>query len=107
MGCELALSNFKTIKSEDADTMSLQGNVREYVNQLNNVILSGRIVSSVVIGTSTTLVPHELARSYQGWHLVDLQGDARVWRDATSTADTTRFLPLRASSSVTVSLWVF
>jgi hypothetical protein len=106
-GAGMALTNLKLIKSEDKDTMTLQGNVREFVNQLNNVILGGSILQSVSIGTATTDVPHQLGRSFQGWHLVDIQGDARVWRDTTATSDTTKFLPLKASAAVTVNLWVF
>lgn len=103
----MALSKLKLIKSDDTELMGLQGNVREFINQLNEETLSGRILKDVVIGTSTTLVSHLLGRGYQGWHLLDIRGDSRVWRDATSTADNELFLPLVASSSVTVNLWVF
>jgi hypothetical protein len=61
---------------------------------------------NVTVGTSTTLVSHGLGRRFRRWHLADLQGDARVWRDATSTADPAVYLPLRASASVTVTILV-
>lgn len=101
------LKAFKRIDFKDRLLFQFQENVGQFLGQLNGKILGGNEVKDVVIGTSTTLVPHELARSYQGWHLLDIQGDARVWRDTTSTADNTKFLPLKASASVTVSLWVF
>lgn len=102
----MALKDLKRIKLDNRDTETLQENVREYLGQLNPIVLSGIIVDATV-GTSTTLINHGLARKFQGWHLLDVQGDARVWRDATSTADSKLFLPLRASASVNVKLWVF
>lgn len=101
------LKAFKKIDFRDRSLFQFQENVAQYLGQLNGKLLGGNEVKDVVIGTSTTLVPHELTRAFQGWHLVDIQGDARVWRDTTSTADKTKFLPLKASASVTVSLWVF
>lgn len=112
----MALKDFKTIESSDLELMKVQENLLTYFRQLNPVTLSGLYLKTIqssgsaidiTIGTSTTNVPHGLGRQFQGWHLLDLQGDARVWRDTTSTADGTRFLPLKASTSVKVSLWVF
>lgn len=103
----MALKELKRFNSEDKYLNDIQANVREFTNQLNKKTLDGNFLESITIGTSTTLVPHALARSYLGWSIADLQGDARVWRDTTSTADTTKFIPLKASSSVIVNLWVF
>ena len=112
----MALKDFKLIQSGDEDIQKVQSNLRSFFNQFNGVILSGNLLEKIgtpgnlvdiVIQTTTTLVPHGLGRSFSGWHLVDIQGDARVWRDTSSTADNERFLPLRASAQVTVKLWVF
>jgi hypothetical protein len=102
----MSLKDFKTIEIEDRVTSKLQDNVKLFVNQINKVITDGVFVE-VTVGTVETLVEHKLGRQFLGWHLVDLQGDARVWRVATSTADQTKFLPLRSSIAVRVKLWVF
>lgn len=103
----MALKKFKKIDFKDKDVSKFQDSVDEYLNQLNAVVLDGIILTDVLIGTTTTEISHKLGRNFQGWHLLDIHGDARVWRDTSSTADLTKFLPLKASASVTVSLWVF
>ena len=113
----MALRAFKTIDIKDRVLTQLQENVQQFLNQLNKTTLNGLFLEKIknasgslidiTIGTSETLVPHGLTREFRGWHIVDIQGDARVWRVASSSADLHLFLPLRASSSVTVKLWVF
>lgn len=56
---------------------------------------------------TTTLVEHKLGRAYRGWRVSDTTAAATIYRDTTSTADTTRYLPLVASAATTVSLEVF
>lgn len=112
----MALKDFQRIDAEDKTLVKVQENVDKYLRQINPTvndglflekIKSGSTLIDITIGTSTTLVPHGLGRIFQGWHLLDIQADARVWRDATSTSDPTKFLPLKASASVVVKLWVF
>lgn len=113
----MALREFKKIDSDQRELIKIQDNVKEFLNRLNPVTLDGIFLEQVqnssgqlvdiTIGTSTTLVPHGLGRAFQGWHLMDIRGDARVWRDATVTTNLDLFLPLRASASVVVKLWVF
>lgn len=112
----MSLKDLPQLKMESAEVQNLQDNVFKYVKQLNTTVLDGilleQITSSgnqvnIVVGTSTTLIPHGLGRKIQGWQVVDTLADARIWRDSTSTADLDRFLPLRASASVTIKLWVF
>lgn len=108
----MALKEFKYIQSTSPEVNKVQDNLRNYLLQLNKLTLSGNLLDKtgedpIVIGTTTTLVPHGLGRRIMGWHLVDIQGDARVWRDDTSTANEELFLPLKASASVTIKLWVF
>lgn len=65
------------------------------------------LLESEAIGTSTTLVNHTLDRTVRGWVIVDTNADARIWRDDTDTNDTTKYLALKASAAVTISLIVF
>lgn len=59
------------------------------------------------ISTGTTLIAHGLGRAWQGWRLTDKQGAGDVYRDTSSTADSTEFLALKASSTVTVDLEIW
>lgn len=108
----MALKDIKYVQTVSPELNKVQDNVRNYLLQLNKFTLSGNLLEKIdgdpiVIDTTTTLVPHGLGRRIVGWHLVDIQGDARVWRDTTSTANDELFLPLKASASVTIKLWVF
>lgn len=102
----MALKDFKKI-SIPTEVLKLQDNILEWLNQLNKTLLHGVILKDVTINTTSTDVSHGLQRSYQGWQILDLQGDARVWRDTSSASPKDKFLPLKASSQVIVSLWVY
>lgn len=103
----MALKAFKKTEFNDKDLTKFQTNIQEFLNQLNPILLDGRILSNIPIGTTTTEVPHGLTRSFQGYFVIDQQASAVIWRDTTSVADQSKFLPLKASAAVTVSLWVF
>lgn len=102
----MALKDLKKI-AFSTDLLKFQDYIIEWISQLNKTTLQGIVVKNVVINATTTDIQHGLGRAYQGWHLLDIQGDARVWRDPASVSDSSKFLPLRASATVTVSLWVF
>jgi len=112
----MSLKDFHRFDTEDKEMVTVQNNIKSFVTQLNFIKLDGRIIDSlpvngrqveVTVLSTVTLIPHGLGRKFQGWHLVDIQGDARVWRVASSTANTALFLPLIASASVVVKLWVY
>jgi hypothetical protein len=111
----MGLKKLKRFELSTNELNKLQENVANFTDQLNDVFLNGRIllntdgsvIEGITVQTTTTNIPHGLGRAYQGWVVIDVQGNARVWRDATAAVDSTKFLPLVASSSVTIKLWVF
>lgn len=103
----MALKELKKIKLASDELSRLQDNIDSFGRQFNKVISDGIILKDIELETTTVYVPHLLGRVYTGWQVIDLQGDARVWRDTTSTEDTSKFIPLKASATVTVNLWVF
>jgi hypothetical protein len=107
MGEQLALKDLKLLHFRDRETADLQSNVREFLNQLDFNVLQGNVIDNVSLGTTATMIAHKLGRKFLGWQILDIQGDARVWRDTSITDRPEQFLPLKASSSVTVKLWVF
>ena len=70
------------------------------------LILAGTPVT-VDLTTTTTAVPHQLGRPYRGFIVIDKTATCDVWRDKTYTSQPATVIPLQASASVTVTLWVF
>lgn len=70
-------------------------------------LLRGVLAERVDLVTgSTKRIPHTLGRVPKGFIIVDADEDVTVWRDATQAA-TSAELPLTASATATVSLWIF
>lgn len=67
----------------------------------------GRRQGIPLLSASTVLVPHGLGRPVRSWKVVDLNADARVWRDTASAAPNTSFLALKCSANCTVRLEVW
>jgi hypothetical protein len=104
----MALTDLKLIQANLPEVNKLQENVKNFVAQLNGQLLSGNILSSIALDAAATVdVPHQLGRAYQGWIVLDQDGSAIIWRDASSTSDRAKFLPLKTSADVTINLWVF
>ena len=104
----MALKDFKTIQSKDPDLNKVQDNIKFYLDQFNSRLLNGLIVEAVELDAAATVeVSHKLGRAYQGWIILDQNGSAIIWRDAGSSSDKTKFLPLKTSADVTVNIWVF
>lgn len=74
---------------------------------LNNPLVNGRLIKSVVLGTGANVVNHGLGRPLQGWVLTRVRANATVYdtQDSNSTPGLT--LKLTASAAATVDLYVF
>lgn len=71
---------------------------------------SGADVECDLVQARENLVEHGLGKTVQGWRVVDLQGPAFVWRitsPVSSGYDSTKYLCLACSASVTVKLEVW
>jgi hypothetical protein len=100
--------NVPLVQLDDEKTNRFQQTVVSAINELRNLpILQGVQSNDISIGTSVTLVPHKLGRSYRGYLVTNLNANAVVYVDSSSTADPASFIPLKASASCTVDLWVF
>lgn len=70
--------------------------------------LSSELLDPVdLLAASTVDVAHKLGREITGWHVVDTDANAVVYRDTASALDLGRFLPLKCSANCTVRLVVF
>jgi len=86
----------------------LQDRIEEFTKQLTTQPgLDTRLISNIAVSTTVVLVEHGLGRAFQGWRVVDINANVVVYHDSSSTADITKFLPLKASGNATIKLEVF
>lgn len=82
---------------------TFQQNVEDEFSAVNRIsILDNRIISNVVVSTSTA-VEHKLGRTPLGYIVINRNANAQIWN---GTIDD-KFLNLNSSGAVTVSLLVF
>lgn len=98
------LKSLKRVNFKDEETNALQENVYQFLNQINPVITSGVLITSVNVGTSPSKIEHKLGRTPQGFYVVDKNSNSNVWRSSISD---NRYLTLTASTPSTISIWVF
>lgn len=68
-------------------------------------IVDGLLIKDVVITSGTPLsIDHGLGRTLQGWIVCKQNANSVIWETASSISS---ILILNASSTVTISLWVF
>ncbi len=96
----------KPVARDFQQTQDNTENILKAVSE-SSIVGGHLVVDEDLLSASTVLIAHKLGRAFQGWAVTDKQGDARVWRDTTSTADTKLFLALKCSADVTVDLWIF
>jgi len=85
------------------DNQTLVNNLDTVIKELQIPLVYGRLISSVVIGTSSSKVEHLLNQLPDGWIIVKKNGFSDILEEQSDN----RFLTLRATSPVTVSIWVF
>lgn len=73
---------------------------------LSNKITQGTLVQNITLNPGVNYINHKLGETPVGWILVDITGQADVWRTAPFT-DTVLTLTSSAATSMTISLWVF
>lgn len=100
----MPVQEYKQFQPSDPEVASLQSNLREWALQFTGIeILQGRLLKDINITTSQTAIVHGLNRRINGWILVAVDVDTRVWEVSRSET----VLTLDCSSNATISLWVF
>lgn len=98
----------RRIVTLDADLNRFQDAVQEEFRNYERLqILGGVFIKGVAIGTGDTAVGHGLGREYLGYLVVDRNANATVYTSTTTNHLPERNLILKASSAVTVTLYVF
>lgn len=99
----------KLLHTDDQDLQQLQGNVYEVIRPWEGVpLLSGLLLTDIVLSAAETKVAHGLGRPIQGWLIVRTNGNAVVYESSQPSANLRdRFVHLKATGNVVVTLWVF
>src|SRR5688572_1554112 len=85
-----------------------QMDILQALKQLGSLsILQGQLIEDIALTTTAISVPHSLNRPVSGFIVVKKNANVDIWYNSASTADTSLFLPLDASGTVTASFWVF
>lgn len=97
--------SFARVQTELRELNQVQSNIAAVVNPLlANPYLNGNILENVTLINGTTIVPHGLGRTQQGWAIVDIQGAAQIYRNANFNSTV---LSLSSDALVTVNIYVF
>lgn len=95
---------FQKVQSKSQEIQQLQSNVQRAIEPLLKCLLTdGVLVQDVSLSSSPTKVSHNLQRKINGWLVVDINANEKIWK----TTSDERFITLTASGSVTCSLWIF
>lgn len=87
---------------------AFERDVKGRVDDINrSSIVQGIATSATFDGVNTTQVPHKLGRPYKGFFAVDNTVGAIIFRDTTITEQPEIFIPLKASSACTLTVWIF
>lgn len=102
------LPSLQKIKFADKNLVRLQTNVDKATRPALQVpFLDGVLIENVSLGSSApTNVQHGLGRAIVGWLVVDKTSAAEVYRAPQGSLPIS-MLPLQASASTTVAVWVF
>lgn len=102
----MALKGFRYQQQKDPSAQRMAVAIKDFTQQLErNPLLDGLLVENVTIATTDTNVVHGLGRDFRGWIIVRRDAAADVYEG--TQINEAQYLTLIASSSVTVSLYVF
>lgn len=93
------------IKTEDQATNLMQTKWKSQIDPvLINPILSGVMLTNLILKTGVNVINHTLGRKQLGWWLVDKQAAADIYRSADFNDKT---LTLTSDANVAISLMVY
>ena len=101
------MRKFTRINVEDYDLTRVQDAIEEALGPIvTSPILDANLIQNVVLTSGQdNQVSHGLGRAFRMWWVVTKDANSDIWAIPNQTF-TSRFLTLRCSADVTVSLWV-
>lgn len=102
----MAFQPLKKVHFNEFGLSLLMSHLVTWANQfLKLEILDGRLVKNIEIDDDGISIEHKLGRAVNGWIIVSKDQNKDIWQTASSA--TTLDLDTDASSTMTISLWVF
>ena len=96
------------INTTDRIINMVQDNIANVLEPLSsNPLMSGLILTSVVLKTGSNTVNHKLGRKLRGWFIVRQRSAASIYDNQDSNTLNAVSLILVSSANVTVDLYVF
>ena len=103
----MAIAPFRKQGGGTEDEFRKQTNTEVSLNGLRSaIIINGALIENVLVGTTETLISHKLGRPIRGYFICNNNTLCSV-ASTSGTFDKNLFIGLKASSSCTLSLWVF
>ena len=98
------LSPTKRINSKDYENTQIQDNLAKSVDRIAAIVLlDGRVLKGVLVGTSDTLINHGLDRTPEGYIITGQFGLGTIY----TTGRDSKTLTLISSVAVTCDLWIY
>lgn len=98
----MALPRFQT---DNKDLSLMQSSWASQLDPvLRNPSLQSRLIKGVELSVGANVINHRLGRTQQGWRIVDIDGNAQIYR---SEAFNDLTLTLTSDAAVTVAIEVF
>lgn len=102
------LVQFKKVGQKSQEVSNFQDNCEQVFNRITTKqILDGLLIEDLPLTTAAKNVAHGLGRPVAGYIVIKRNANAVVYDNESTNTKKTQFLILRASATVTVSLWVF
>lgn len=94
---------------DDVNLSRIQGNVENALDAiLSNHLLDSRILTGIVMTAGVDkAINHGLGRKLEGWIVIGVSADTRIFDKQTTNAQPTATLILNSVNTATVNLLVF
>lgn len=102
------LKSYQRVDSTDLAVREMQYRLEETLHPItSSEIIDGRLLEDLSLETTATDVPHGLGRAIRGYLPVKLSASATIFDDEASNTNKSEFVRLKASGTVTATVWVF
>ena len=102
----MSIKAFKQLFTQIYETQQLQGNIKEFTDQLDSPLLTFNIVDADVTSGAND-IPHGLGRQIVGFFIVDINADVRLWKVLSEQTTPNVSAVLQASGTASVKIYFY
>jgi hypothetical protein len=105
----MGLKAFKVISTDSDDLDRVQGNIDDAISPvIASAVVGGNLITGISMTAATDkVINHGLGRALQGWTLVGVSADTRVFDKQATNSNPKSTLILQSVNTATISIWVF